>query len=400
MHASTPHLYCSRGLPGPRVIIALLVTLFAWLAPPSHAQPRDLAEAQMATVPNVVGMPFETARATLRSAGLHGTISGLVVKTTDASKNLTVLRQEPAPGTRVAATSPLKIWSYRYEQSAAPAGAAVMPSILGMTQLDAQRAITNAGLKSRRSGPDVATTDRTRNMTVARQNPQPGAQVPAGGTVEFWLYGLAQVTVPNVVHMETVAAGAALNRAGLRAEVKQEVTTYVAQVGKVIRQSPAAGASAYGGATVQIFVGVPVPKTRMPNLVGMSLANARAALAQAGLQGQQVRPNVPTPDRARHGTIARHVPSAGTEVATGAIVHVWFYEFQGPAPVTAVRVPIVLAMSEADARRALTAAGLNPVIQRQKTPLPNRWGQVMAQSPSGGATLAKGANVTIVIGVQ
>jgi serine/threonine-protein kinase len=88
------------------------------------------------------------------------------------------------------------------------------------------------------------------------------------------------------------------------------------------------------------------------------------------------------------------VPAGGQQVASGSNVQVWLYS------VVQARVPSVALMTEANALATLRAAGFNPVVQRRKSVVPSQWGKVIQQSPAANATLAKGASVTIVVGVR
>jgi serine/threonine-protein kinase len=69
------------------------------------------------------------------------------------------------------------------------------------------------------------------------------------------------VAVPSLVGQTESAAAAALGSAGLSPHVEQASTSEAAQVGIVLRQSPAAGARVRKGSNVTIAVGVLKEKT-------------------------------------------------------------------------------------------------------------------------------------------
>lgn len=103
-----------------------------------------------------------------------------------------------------------------------------------------------------------------------------------------YIYG-AQTTVPNVVGLSQSAATGVLQSSGFTVQVDSAVDSTVA-AGLIATQTPGAGAAATPGATVTIAPssgtappgGAAGPTATVPNVVGQSLSNARAALSSAG----------------------------------------------------------------------------------------------------------------------
>ncbi len=128
------------------------------------------------------------------------------------------------------------------------------------------------------------------------------------------------------------------------------------------------------------------PVVQVPNVVGMSEAQATSALQGAGFLLMVLGandPNVPA------GSVIAQDPSG--EAAQGTTVTITVS--QGPGQQS---VPSVTGKSEGDARAALQGAGF--VVSVQSAPdatVP--MGTVVSQNPGGGSSAAPGATVTIVV---
>jgi len=127
----------------------------------------------------------------------------------------------------------------------------------------------------------------------------------------------------------------------------------------VADQDPPAGRMVGRGSTVTIVPWVTV--VQVPNLIGRSVAQAKAALAQAGSPhptGPGAKPNLiteigpaqATPDRAQDNVVAAQNPAAGTDLPLHATVTV--------TPWAAlVAVPNVVGKSINEAKTTLTQGG-------------------------------------------
>ncbi len=68
-----------------------------------------------------------------------------------------------------------------------------------------------------------------------------------------------------------------------------------------------------------------------------------------------------------------------------------------PAPTT-VKVPGTRGDTQANATSALTSAGFKVTVQTKDTKRPDQDGIVLAENPHAGASAAKGATVSIIVG--
>jgi eukaryotic-like serine/threonine-protein kinase len=117
-----------------------------------------------ATVPPVVGQPFETARATLQSAGFR-----VEVRDVESSQPQgTVVQQDPAGNASAPQGSLVTI-----SVSLGPPTSAI-PDVTSMARQDAARTLRDAGFRSRVERQD--TSDPNLDNVVISQNPEGGTQ--------------------------------------------------------------------------------------------------------------------------------------------------------------------------------------------------------------------------------
>jgi beta-lactam-binding protein with PASTA domain len=204
------------------------------------------------TVPNVVNMSDADARKQLQKAGLTLHVSQIVPNVNIPPQ--TVMDQEPNGGSQAPPGSAVVV-----EESGGP-NAITVPNVVGGTLEDARNALAQAGLTvgAVAQAADASTTPGT----VVSQNPQPGAQTGAGSSVDLYI--------------------------------------------------AVAPAEATPGATAAPATGAPLPP--IPNVAGMTVDDAKAALAKAGYAVGKVMvlPNSP-PDAKVIGT----APAAGATTAPG-----------------------------------------------------------------------------------
>ena len=92
------------------------------------------------------------------------------------------------------------------------------------------------------------------------------------------------VTVPDFTNMSVAQARHAADQAGVKILVTDSVFVRRLEGGVVYRQTPKAGADVKKGRRIFLTINAIVPKTvKMPNVVGYSLVEARAALLNRGL---------------------------------------------------------------------------------------------------------------------
>ena len=155
-----------------------------------------------------------------------------------------------------------------------------VPGLTGRTEREAVAALKQEGLK-----PVIheVWADGHAAGTVARQSPRKGVEVDDGAKVDLWVSrGPLHIPTPDLAGMKAAAAVAALEQEYLTARKRKAATRNVPR-GEIYRQQPAAGATVARGDTVTFWVSSGPPMVTVPDVVGRSSGDARAALEAEGL---------------------------------------------------------------------------------------------------------------------
>jgi eukaryotic-like serine/threonine-protein kinase len=261
-------------------------------------------------------------------------------------------------------------------------------SFVDRSSMQAQQSLVAAGLRPdvKQEASETVPVDR-----VIRQDPPPGAMTSRGSTVTLFVSsGAPLVAIPDVKGFTTTDAQHMLAGAKFKTKIQNRFDS-TAPKDTVLDVSPPIGTSAAEGSTLTLTVSQGRQPVRVPQLVGVSLDAARAALAKVGLKlnvDQQTNS-----DLIPNGTIISQAQSGGSQVDPGSTIGVTVST--GAVPVT---VPDVGAKSVADATAALQAAGLTPRIQ-YIVDATNAGGNVSAQDPPANATAPRRSTVTISVAV-
>jgi eukaryotic-like serine/threonine-protein kinase len=197
-----------------------------------------------------------------------------------------------------------------------------------------------------------------------------------------------RVTVPSVTHRTEALAIEALRAQGLTPAPAPAASTDVG-VGLVISQSPVAGTLVQRGARVGLVVSTGPGTVGVPEVKGLTSAQAERKLTQAGFKPTaQNRSSTSVPA----GTVIDTEPSQGVAVVAGSPVTV--FVSTGPPQVD---VPEVTGQSEAEARATLRASGLHAgTVTKQEAP-GQAPGTVLSQSPAVGVPVHSGEAVNLVV---
>jgi beta-lactam-binding protein with PASTA domain len=196
------------------------------------------------------------------------------------------------------------------------------------------------------------------------------------------------VTVPSVTGQSEAAAAASLRRVGLVPVPALTASTTVAK-GVIISETPPAGSVVGKGAHVTIAVSTGPGSSPLPDVAGLTAAQASAKLKEAGFE--------PTTEKQPSATVAsgRVIstnPSAGTEAQAGSSVTVLVSS--GPAQTA---VPDVVGQSRAAAEATLTNAKLATGAITRQTSTEQSPGTVLEQSPLPGSSLPDGGTVDLTV---
>ena len=164
-----------------------------------------------------------------------------------------------------------------------PADLVKVPKVEGLQEQAAKDALTAEGLRwtiDRQSSDDIAAG------VVISQDPVEGQELEKGETVSLVIsLGRGLTAVPDLKGMTKDQAIAALEGAGLKlGRVLTPRPSSVADKDKVIQQQYAAGVRIERGTAVDIRLGSGPETASVPNVEGMSQAEATAELTAAGFK--------------------------------------------------------------------------------------------------------------------
>ncbi len=209
-------------------------------------------------------------------------------------------------------------------------------------------------------------------------------------TLSLTVNAVSNVSVPNVVGLTQAAAGSAITGAGLVVGTVTQASSPNVPAGSVISQNPAGGASVLPGSAVNLVISSGPANVAVPNVVGLTQAAATSAITGAGLVvGTVTQANSPTVPA---GRVISQNPAGGASVLPGSAVSLVISS--GPSNVA---VPNVVGLTQAAASSAITGAGLvvGTVTQASSPSVPA--GNVISQNPVGGASVAPGSAVNLVV---
>jgi beta-lactam-binding protein with PASTA domain len=155
-----------------------------------------------------------------------------------------------------------------------------------------------------------------------------------------------------------------------------------ARLGTVLSQTPSAETELDRGAQVTIVVARGPSTVAVPNVVGLSAAQALVRLQAAGLKGRNVLIQSVQPK----GRVIRQAPAGGSQAKKGSTVALTISK--GSKPVT---VPPVVGLTEAAATATLSRLGFRLSVSRISSPKPK--GTVVSQEPAAGTRAQKGSIV-------
>lgn len=269
------------------------------------------------TVPDVTNKTLAEAQVALEDAGL----SAGSTETTQVSgvAEGTVVAQDPAAGTQAGKGSGVKLTVVSGKPLVA------VPDVRNLTQAEALSQLEAAKLQASVTRSPSDTVDKG---LVIEQTPAAGQQVPEGTTVGVVVSdgaAVENVDVPDVADMTQADAEKTLKDAGLKVQVAENPSADVA-AGSVVTQVPAAGESVAPGTTVAIVISTGPPaaadEVSVPNVVGLTVAEAQQTLSDAGFEAQTV------PAAAGSGKPANEVvaqtPAGDSTAQSGSTVVVFY----------------------------------------------------------------------------
>ena len=222
-------------------------------------------------------------------------------------------------------------------------------------------------------------------------------RIVAAGTVLAMLLAFIGVTtylhvkVPEVAGLTQDDAELLLKRAGLSAHVVPRHDAVV-ETGRVIEQKPAAHANARRWSSVTLFISTGPELAVIPDVRGKTFDAAEEALNTAGF-ANVVREDAFSSTVAK-GKVVGQEPAAKLKVTKDSQITLTVSKGAEMAS-----VPNVVGKQREVAISELQLAGFKTTVKEQET-LSKPEGEVLDQSPDGGARLAKGSKVGTFVEVK
>ena len=161
--------------------------------------------------------------------------------------------------------------------------------------------------------------------TVFLQSPEADATLRRGDTVILTVStGPATLQVPSVLGATTADAISALATYGLTLSVTERVVSASTAADLILTQTPEAGSPCAKGDIIEVTVSGGA--SAVPNLTGMTVAEAQDALATAQLSLLPTLQYEETEDPALHGRVAAQLPAADTQVILNSSVQLTLYQ--------------------------------------------------------------------------
>ncbi len=269
--------------------------------------------------------------------------------------------------------------------AAGPGRTVPVPDVTGLSVADATAVLEDIGLALEVSGEVFSETAPV--GSIAATDPPAGDSVRVDGTVVAAVsLGPERYEVPDVEGLDPAQATAEIAAAKLVVGSTRQAFDDRAPAGTVAATSPKVGSVVKPGTSVDIIVSKGPEPVPVPDVEGRRLAQARAALTEAGLKGDITQR---FSEKVKDGVVISVRPAAGTIVDSGSRVSL--VVSKGPPPVI---VPNLVDVPRDRAIATLRDLGLRPkVVEGDFSPL-NR---VISQTPPGGTSVPKGSTVTIRI---
>ena len=204
-----------------------------------------------------------------------------------------------------------------------------------------------------------------------------------------WLLATGKsVPTPDIVGQSTAAATEILSAAGLSLVVTEEQFSEELPADQVISSDPAPGAGVREGGAVGAVVSKGPERYVIPNVQGLTAAEATAALAGANLVIGSTTSVFD--DRVPANAVSGTSPEIGTEVKPGTSVDIAVSK--GPKPVP---IPAVVGKKAQVAASALADLGLI-VVTKERFSEQVADGLVIAIRPGEGTVVDSGTEVDLV----
>lgn len=302
-------------------------------APDQPVRPSDIvtlflsAGPKLLAIPDLSGKDPQAAMAQLTALGFDAKLGPAVHANVKAGL---VAHTNPATG------SPTEHGAVVMVDTSSGPALVLVPNLVAQSAPAAQAQLAKLGLKL---SINIVPSVDIPAQTIIDQDPPGGSQTQPGSTISADVSaGPNAVTVPSVVGTSLDDAKTALGQAGLAVGSIAYAQVTDTSPGTIIGQHPDAGSQAPQGTTVDLVLAQapasPTPQgsaspaasaspqaaVPVPDVIGMSVADAQAAIGRAGLVVGRIDIAPGSPPNAR---VVRTDPAAGQQIAQGGSVELY-----------------------------------------------------------------------------
>lgn len=260
---------------------------------------------QFTRVPALLGKTQSAAEERLADEGLD--LKGVERAYSDTVRRGTVISSDPGSGERIRGNDAVKLVISRGPETVK------VPDVEGLALADARRELKKWGL-----APGMATREFSEEIDrgkVIRTDPRAGTERHTDSAVALVVSKGSPVDVPDVTGLSVDDATAALDEAGLKAEVLPERVNSAEAQGEIARQTPGSGAEAAEGDTVELTVSKGPRMLQVPDVTGKDVDEARSTLEDAGFEVKVDRPFLSFSD-----TVGSQSVEGGEKAAEGSTI--------------------------------------------------------------------------------
>lgn len=272
------------------------------------------------TVPDILGMTVEEATETLNKKGLGLSIAERAYS--DKYEKGEIMEQKTAANKKVDKNTEIQVVVSNGEEILTVA----VPDVSGQSESAAQKTLEDANLVV---DSESKYDDHIEAGKVISTDPAAGMEVEEGTHVKMYVsMGVEKVEVPQITGITSEEAQAALAAVGLIGGSVTEEYSEEYDAGYVISQGKSAGSKLEKGSAVDYVVSKGSSKVEVPDLYGMTMAEAQQALSDLGLvsgavtsgghsdlpEGQVMSQTIAPGSHVDRGTAIDFQTSAGPEV--------------------------------------------------------------------------------------
>ncbi|MFC7427703.1 PASTA domain-containing protein [Nocardia tengchongensis] len=225
------------------------------------------------------------------------------------------------------------------------------------------------------TGTDIGTTNPGKRGTVAR--------IVVAFALVVIVAGLGYLVVHTGNHQPSLKSDAATSQSPTTTPAISTTDTSVTDTPTVTTDKP----------IVTTPTAQPAKTIPVPNVVGMTITQAKARLEKDGFTVKTVQRE----DKRDKGTVVELAPAAGSEQPAGATITV--YVASGPTTIT---VPTLTGLSPDAVTTALKAAGWSGSVKQIYAAVTDsaKIGKVIDQNPTAGTAVAPDLTITITVGAN